>query len=203
MFDPAVLISPILSLDARNIAGADRTFRVYLHDRAGSVAVAAGSLPQTITTLAPPASWLAYAEEQFEAISARVNVLFERVFNQTQADLAFNLDTEIITDNSGGINFGSTVPNRDPVSRRQWTEIFLNGPQLQGESEDFSIYVFNHKLLHALGLEHTFDNAADGDFYLSTNPQLSATPEQTVMSYRRPASGRWPGWVMEGAAWYV
>ena len=191
MLDPAVLISPALSLDARNIAGANRTFRVYLHDRAGPVAVAAGSAPQTITTLAPPASWFHYSEEQFAAISSRVNVRFQRVSNASQADLAFYLDTEINTGNTSGIDFGVTVPNRDPLTRRQWTEIFLNGPQLQRESEDFSIYVFNHELLHALGLEHTFDNG-DGDFYLSTNPQLSATPEQTVMSYRRPASGRWP-----------
>jgi hypothetical protein len=191
MLDSAVLISPVLSLDARNIAGADRTFSVYLHDRAGRVAVAAGSIPQTITTLAPTARWVQFAEQQFAAISSRVNVRFERVASAAQADLAFYLDTEINLDRSDGITFGLTLPNVDRQTRRQWTEIFLNGPQLQSQPEDFNNYVFVHELLHALGLEHTFDNS-DSDFYLSTNPQLSATPEQTVMSYRRPASGRWP-----------
>ena len=45
--------------------------------------------------------------------------------------------------------------------------------------------------MHALGLEHTFDDS-DGDFYLSTDPQLSATPSETVMSYRPPADGVYP-----------
>ena len=52
---------------------------------------------------------------------------------------------------------------------------------------DILAYVFNHELLHVLGLEHTFDDS-DGDFYLSTDPNLSATPEETVMSYRAPIS---------------
>ena len=51
-------------------------------------------------------------------------------------------------------------------------------------------YVFNHELL-ALGLEHTFDDS-DGDFYISTDPYLSATPEETVMSYRPPSLGVYP-----------
>lgn len=191
MLDPSVLISPVLSLDALNIAGADRTFRVYLHDRAGRVAVGAGSMPQTITSLAPPARWLQFAEQQLAAISSRVNVRFERVVDAAQADLAVYLDTEINLDQSTGITFGITLPNVDRQTRRQWTEIFLNGTQLQSQTEDFSKYVFNHELLHALGLEHTFDNS-DSDYYLSTNPLLSATPEQTVMSYRQPISGRWP-----------
>ena len=55
---------------------------------------------------------------------------------------------------------------------------------------DLEAYVLI-ELLHVLGLEHTFDDS-DGDFYLSTDPQLSASPEQTTMSYRFPESGVYP-----------
>ena len=47
--------------------------------------------------------------------------------------------------------------------RRQWIEIFLHGTSLNSSSTDLQYYVFNHELLHALGLEHTFDDT-DGDF---------------------------------------
>ena len=44
--------------------------------------------------------------------------------------------------------------------------------------------VFNHELLHALGLEHPFDDT-DGDFYL-VETRKGATTDETVMSYIVP-----------------
>ena len=62
---------------------------------------------------------------------------------------------------------------------------------MTNSSFDLQSYVINHEILHALGLEHTFDDS-DGDYYLSTDPFLSATPEQTTMSYRSPETGLYP-----------
>ena len=68
----------------------------------------------------------------------------------------------------------------------------MNGPAISAESSpNLMLYVFNHELLHALGFEHTFDST-DGDFYLSTDPMLGATPHETVMSYRPPEGGSYP-----------
>jgi Ca2+-binding RTX toxin-like protein len=44
---------------------------------------------------------------------------------------------------------------------------------------------------HTLGLEHPFD-FSDGDGFESSNPSLSAFPEDTVMAYRSPREGVWP-----------
>ena len=107
------------------------------------------------------------------------------------ADISIFFDSEIDLGSNNSITYGVTVPNTILSPTRQWIEIFFNYPELQVTSSDFQSYVFNHELLHALGLEHTFDDS-DGDFYLSTDPLLSATPEQTVMSYRSPESGIYP-----------
>lgn len=189
---PEFLISPELSLNALIIAGSDKAFNVYLHDQAGDVSVSAGFAPQVVTTLAPTASWIQAAERQFARISSIVNIGFNRVYDQSLSDISFFIDTEIFQDEaSGSITMGVQTPNRDNQTGRQWSEIFLNGPEINKRPEDFGRYVFNHELLHALGLEHTFDNS-DGDFYLSTDPQQSATPEESVMSYRTPTSGVYP-----------
>ena len=194
MLSSEVLISPILSLDALLIAGPNKIFNVYIHRSAGAVSVASGSsLPQVITTLTPTSTLLAHATQQFQKISQQVNVQFVEVSDQLDADIAFFFDTEIEPDDSdpSSVTLGLALPNRDIITGRNWVEIFFNGSQILQSSTDLEAYVFNHELLHALGLEHAFDDS-DGDFYLSTNPQLSATPEETVMSYREPVSGVYP-----------
>ena len=98
---------------------------------------------------------------------------------------------EIEIDEPGGLTLGLTVFNYDPLIDRRWLDIYFNSPLLNNYSHDLEAYVFNHELLHALGLEHPFDNS-DGDFYLSTDYKFSATPEQTVMSYRTPVDGLYP-----------
>ncbi len=194
MLSSEILISPILSLDALTIAGPDKTFNIYIQLSAGSVAVASGSsLPQVITALTPSSTLLAHASQQFQKISQQVDVKFLEVSDRSDADIAFFFDSEIELNDSdpSTVTLGLALPNRDVVTGRRWFEIFFNGPRIDQSSTDLEAYVFNHELLHALGLEHTFDDS-DGDFYLSTNPQLSATPEETVMSYRPPASGIYP-----------
>ena len=192
MLNPDILISPIFSLDALLIAGEDKHFDVYFHHGSGSTQIGSGSLfPQTIYTLPTPPALVQHATQQFSKISSSVDISFDIVDDPTLSDISFYYDTEINLGASSGTTFGVTISNSTLYPRRQWIEIFLNGPQLDTSSSDFVSYVFNHELLHALGLEHTFDDS-DGDFYLSTDPLLSASPEETVMSYRRPASGLYP-----------
>ena len=187
------LISPIFSLDALLIAGADKTLDIYLHDVNGYIDVAKGTpFSQRIRTLSFSDSLLIHARYQLESISAVVDLDFNEVQNPDIADISIYYDTEINIDASESTTFGITITNTTSYpNRRLWTEIFLNGTDLNTYSSDFNKYVFNHELLHALGIEHTFDNS-DGDFYLSTDPQLSSTPEETVMSYRPPISGTYP-----------
>ena len=190
MLSPEVLISPILSSDSLLIAGENQSFNVYLHTIQGHFSVSSGSLSQEIYALEPSEVWLTRIRNQFATISTMVNISFFEVSDPQMSDISIFFDSEI-TGSPNSITYGVTVPNFLISDRKQWFEIFLNYPKLQESSSDFQSYVFNHELLHALGLEHTFDDS-DGDYYLSTDPLLSATPEQTVMSYRYPESGIYP-----------
>ena len=186
------LVSPTFSLDALLLASTDKTFSVFFHDQVGSVDVASGTAnPQTISSLLFPDHILTHAISQFNLISQSVDVRFNLVFSEESADIVFYFDSEIDLGDHSSTTLGLALNNYDFTSGRRWIEIFFNGPELLLHSSDLHAYVFNHELLHALGLEHTFDNS-DGDFYLSTDPLLSATPEQTVMSYIKPLSGVYP-----------
>ena len=187
------LISPWLSGLGRTIAGNDRVLDVYLHSTAGSVQVGGGGLPQTITSQALPSSWRGVMVNTLSRLSQAIDLRFRLVERPEQAELALYVDREINLGDPSGITFGLTLSNSERATGRSWWEIFLNGPQLQRSNADFVDYVIVHEMAHILGLEHPFDNS-DGDFYLSTNPQLSAFPHQTVMAYRQPEGGTWPGW---------
>lgn len=191
MIAPSLLISPQLSLQARLNAGADRVLDVHLHAPAGLASVGGGGQPQTITTQALPSSWRSVVLGALSQLAERIDLRFRLVSQPAQAELALYVDTEINLGGSSGITFGLTYSNADRSTGRSWWEILLNGPQLQRSSTDFVNYLLIHELGHVLGLEHPFDNS-DGDVYLSSNPQLSAFPEQTVMAYRQPRLGTWP-----------
>ena len=174
------------------IAGDSNTLSYYLHRSEGDIKIASGtSLEQSIYSLVPPDYLLIHAENQFQKISQVANLNFVELSDPNLADISFYWDREIELDDSYGITFGLSLINYTQQPKREWFEIFFNGPQLNQYGSDFNSYVFNHELLHALGFEHTFDSS-DGDFYLSTDPLQSATPEETTMSYRPPASGIYP-----------
>ena len=187
-----VLISPTFSSDSLLVAGVDKRFSYYIHSTAGPIDVALGTYNyQVINALEPSIDLINHANLQFERISSRVNVGFDQVFSSHSADISFYVDSEIDLGDPSVDVFGLTLTNYDPVLDRRWFEVFLNGPSIFNFHTSILPYVFNHELLHVLGLEHTFDDS-DGDFYLSTDPLLSATPEQTVMSYRSPLGSIYP-----------
>ena len=119
---------------------------------------------------------LSHAFTQFESISDKVDLNFRLVSSREDADIVFYYDTEIdLSLEDDSTTFGLTVSNYDFLTGRRWVEIFLNAPALNLSSPDFQSYVFNHELMHALGLEHPFDGS-DGDYYLSTDFNKSAFP---------------------------
>ncbi len=192
MLDVASLISSELSLESRLIAGDDRCFKVFLHAPAAAVEIGGGGSPQVIQTLALPEDWRQKILDSLNVVNSIANVDFELVEDSDEAEIAFYVDTEIsLGDHDNGTTLGITLTNFDHESSRRWFEIILNGPEMLRQTEGYVAYIINHELGHALGLEHPFDDD-DGDYYLSTDSQFSATPEQTVMSYRNPVNGQWP-----------
>ena len=188
MLTPDVLISPFYSQDALDVAGPSKTFNYYIHKSSGFIDVSlTTSYEQTISTLVPSDHLLNHISNQLTLISNRIDLTFNEVDYRDAADISIFVDQEINLGDSSVDTLGLALTNRDFDSGRVWFEIFLNGPAIYMHEPDILAYVFNHELLHVLGLEHTFDDS-DGDFYLSTDPNLSATPEETVMSYRAPIS---------------
>ena len=186
------LISPVLSLEALLIAGDNHSYSYYFHNLEGYIEIASGTpFAQSIYSLVPPQFLLDHAEIQFKKISRSIDLNFVQVYDPRSADISFYWDREIDLNDSSGVTFGITLSNYSQSPKREWFEIFFNGPLLEQSSPDFNAYVFNHELLHTLGFEHTFDDS-DGDYYLSTGPLQSATPEETTMSYRTPSSGVYP-----------
>ena len=192
MLSSKYLISPSYSLESLLIAGDSHIYCYYIHTSEGLTEVASGtSLVQSIHTLAPSRRMLNHAEDQFNKISNHINLSFKQVFDPALADISFYWDSEIELDDTPGVTYGLTLTNYLQNPKKVWYEVFLNATDLEQRSFDFNAYVFNHELLHTLGFEHTFDDS-DGDYYLSTDPLQSATPEETTMSYRTPSSGVYP-----------
>ena len=189
--DPKYLVSPVLSSNTLDIAGPDKELSIYFHEASGPIFVGAGSFPQEINTIVPSSDWLSYAKSQLFKLSSRINLQFSYVNDPLLADISFYMDSVIDLGHDDSLSLGLTIANSDSNTLRKWIEIFFHGPALNSSHQSLSYYVFNHELLHALGLEHPFDES-DGDYYLSTESLFSATSAETVMSYIPPLDGVWP-----------
>jgi len=195
-----LLIGPVLREFSQFIAQRNgNSLAVYLHLPAGPVTVGGGfAAEQVINTLAVPSDFQRFTSDVVLDLNREIGLDLWQTSDRSRADIEIFFDSEINLDDDGltlglaASNFNST--GAPSGSKTRWWDIFLNAPELIG-NPSLLRYALLHELGHALGLEHPFDNS-DGDVYLSANWQSSATPEQTVMSYRTPSGGNsaWPIW---------
>ena len=198
--DPDLLIGPLLRDFSQYIAaGNGNSLAVYLHLPPGPVQVGGGfASSQVINTLAVPQDFQRFTSDVVLNLNREIGLDLWQTSDRSRADIEIFFDSEINLDNDG-LTLGLANSNINSAgapsgSKTRWWEIYLNAPELLGNPTLLQ-YAFLHELGHSLGMEHPFDNS-DGDWYLSTNWQSSATPKQTVMSYRTPSGSNsaWPTW---------
>lgn len=176
------IIDPKLSAFAKALAGPEYLFDIYLATNGGQALVQGGSFgKQTINSKGISGEDQAFLINTFNRLETLINLDFNLAKAEIGSEIKLYYDAEI---NTGGTTssttLGLTIPNSSSTGK--FTEIFINYTALSA-STDLRKYTIIHELGHAIGLEHPFDNA-DGDYYISTDPYKSATPDETVMSYR-------------------
>ena len=186
---PKFLISNDLVTITQEILKKDQKLNIYLHDEAGPVAVSGGDFgSQAITTLPWSSADKKFLENFYSELDKFIDLNFNFTTNQSTADIAIFLDTEITT--SDGDSLGLAISNEDNDGGYFW-EIFINKPSFEGDI-NYLRYALIHEIGHTLGLEHPFEDN-DGDVVDGiTNPWKSLYPEDTVMAYRDPINGEWP-----------
>lgn len=185
---PEFLISPDLSSFSQAMLANDGVLDIYLHRSGAPAHVGAGLFAtQTIQTQPITPDFETFIRNTIVQLDSQIGISFRFIESADQADLAFYIDQEIDL-GDGDLTLGIALSNH--VSGRDYWEVMLNGPELV-DRPDYFRYAALHEIGHVLGLEHPFDNS-DGDYYISTDPYLSAFPEDTLMAYRSPRGGSWP-----------
>ena len=182
---PAQLIDELSAGITRRAVAIDGFLDFYMQSAGGVVSVSGGSLGgQVIQSVPIPLVDQEFVRSVIARLDAVIDLDFRVVDRAAAADIDLFYDTGIDLGDQE-ITLGLAVS-----SGRDW-ELFVNYPPLQND-EAYRRYVFLHELGHALGLEHAFDSS-DGDVSQGiTDPWSSNYPEETVMAYRSPLSGRWP-----------
>ena len=188
--DPHLLISQPAVDFTSYIYNKDYSLDIYLHREGGQTSVGGGNwAPQTINSVAIPASDQAFIEDTILELNKELAANFLLSNNSNDSDISIYYDSNIESDSPDSVILGVAIPNAS--SEDAWWELFLNEPAFSDDSNHLR-YALLHELGHALGLEHPFDDS-DGDIYQDiTDPSSSALPEETLMSYRYPSLGEWP-----------
>jgi hypothetical protein len=197
-FDPTVTAVPIDVLTGplfRDFTQAairdDQVLDVYLHRSGEPITIQGGTYgAQVISPLVVDKQLDFYISSSLQRLDSLLAIGFRFVASPDQADLSIYLDSTIELGDFGGTTLGIALSNQ--VNGKLSWEIVLNGTVL-ASNPAYRRYAVIHELGHVLGLEHPFDDS-DQDVWISSNYQLSAYPEETVMAYRRPRSLDWPSW---------
>ena len=188
--EPKFLISEDLADITKEILKEDQVIDIYLHNKIGTTIVLGGNFgSQEIITVQWPLEDKQFIKNILTKLDDTIDLDFQFTDNQSAADLAIFLDTEITID-SAGDTLGLAISNTNDNDNYSW-EIFINKPQFNGDNNYFR-YALIHEIGHTLGLEHPFENN-DGDVVDGiTDPWESLFPEDTVMAYRTPSNQLWP-----------
>jgi len=188
--DPHLLISEGASDFTNYIYSQDNSLDIFVNVDGGSVEVGGGyTQPQIINSVSIPLDDQAFIEELISELNNKLAVNISTSHDSDTSDISIYYDSLIESDSPEFIILGLAVPNLS--GEKGWWELFINEPAFDGNTNHLR-YALLHELGHALGLEHPFDDT-DGDIYQDTvDPNSSAFPEETLMSYRYPSLGEWP-----------
>ena len=161
---------------------------VYLHRQGGDAAIGGGVFgAQTIQSRPISSELELFMRDAIIELDRIIDLDFRFVDAVNDAEIRAYLDQEINVEEDSNV-LGIALSNGS--ASNGWWETILAEPAFRG-NQAYLRYAYLHEVGHTLGLEHPFD-FSDGDGFGSSNPSLSAFPEDTVMAYRSPRDGVWP-----------
>jgi serralysin len=185
---PQQLLSESLTSFTTGLKRESSFLDVYLHRQGGDTSIGGGLYgAQTIQSLPMSADLENFMRDALMELDQIIDLDFRFVESVSDAEIRVYLDQEISVEGRSDI-LGIALSNGS--SAGGWWEAIVAEPAFRG-NQAYLRYALLHEVGHTLGLEHPFD-FSDGDGFGSSNPSLSAFPEDTVMAYRSPREGVWP-----------